>query len=101
MSLERGAGGFRGNGRGLTKPAKRLTPHGAIPRRAKTSKISPRKRLARLPAYDEKKLLKGEREALKFDIDLEVPRGQLCAIAGPVGAGGSSLVQGMIGRTVL
>ena len=50
------------------------------------------------PVHDEKKLLKKEREVFKlYGIDLEVPRGQLCAIVGPIGAGKSSLVQGMIG----
>lgn len=48
--------------------------------------------------WDEKQFLKKEREAFGLhDITLDVPRGQLCAIAGPVGAGKSSLVQGMIG----
>ena len=55
-----------------------------------------------LEACDEKKLLRREREAFKLhSIDLEVPRGQLCAIVGPVGAGKSSLVQGVIGGVTL
>lgn len=32
------------------------------------------------------------------DINLSIPRGQLCAIVGPVGSGKSSLLQGMIGE---
>jgi ABC-type polysaccharide/polyol phosphate transport system ATPase subunit len=32
------------------------------------------------------------------DINLTIPRGQLCAIVGPVGSGKSSLLQGMIGE---
>ena len=48
--------------------------------------------------HGEKKLLRREREVFRlYNIDLEVPRGQLCAIVGPTGAGKSSLVQGMIG----
>ncbi|SRR5258708_4114090 len=31
-------------------------------------------------------------------IDLEIPRGQLCAIVGPVGSGKSSLLQGLLGE---
>lgn len=31
------------------------------------------------------------------NINLEIPRGQLCAIVGPVGSGKSSLLQGLIG----
>jgi ABC-type glutathione transport system ATPase component len=31
------------------------------------------------------------------DINMSLPRGQLCAIVGPVGAGKSSLLQGLIG----
>ena len=55
-----------------------------------------------LPIHDEKKFLRKEREAFKlYDINLEVPRGQLCAIVGPIGAGKSSLVQGIIGGMAL
>lgn len=55
-----------------------------------------------LPTCDEKQPLKKEREVFKLhDIDLEIPHGQLCAIVGPVGAGKSSLVQGMIGGMAL
>lgn len=32
------------------------------------------------------------------DVTLSIPRGQLCAIVGPVGSGKSSLLQGMIGE---
>jgi len=32
------------------------------------------------------------------DIDVAIPRGQLCAIVGPVGSGKSSLLQAMIGE---
>ena len=54
------------------------------------------------PTHDEKKLLKKEREVFKlYNIDLEVPRGQLCAIVGPIGVGKSSLVQGIIGGMIL
>ena len=46
-----------------------------------------------LPTYNEKQLLEKERGVFKlYGIDLEVPRGLLCAIVGPVGAGKSSLV---------
>lgn len=31
------------------------------------------------------------------DINLSLPRGQLCAVVGPVGSGKSSLLQGLIG----
>lgn len=45
---------------------------------------------------DEKK--KSDRNVFKLnDINLEIPRGQLCAIVGPVGSGKSSLIQAMIG----
>lgn len=38
------------------------------------------------------------KEPFKMDgLNLEIPRGQLCAIVGPVGSGKSSLLQGLIG----
>jgi ABC-type multidrug transport system fused ATPase/permease subunit len=41
------------------------------------------------------------KEAFKMDdLNLEIPRGQLCAIVGPVGSGKSSLLQGLIGGTL-
>lgn len=33
-----------------------------------------------------------------MNVDLAIPRGQLCAIVGPVGSGKSSLLQGLIGE---
>jgi len=81
-------------GRELKKTAKRVTVEASC--RSKAVKDSAPQEPS--PVHDEKKLLKKEREVFKlYDIDLEVPRGQLCAIVGPVGAGKSSLVQGMIG----
>ncbi|KAG8769118.1 hypothetical protein FRC12_005151 [Ceratobasidium sp. 428] len=45
---------------------------------------------------EQKSLAKG---AFKIDgLNLEIPRGQLCAIVGPVGSGKSSLLQGLIGE---
>ena len=42
---------------------------------------------------------KGKEVAFKLqDIDFEIPRGQLCAIVGPVGNGKSSLLQGLLGE---
>lgn len=87
-------------GRELKNTAKRAT---YVPRRRsengqKIENSAPQEPSTSLSAFDEKQLLQKEREAFKLHhIDLEVPRGQLCAIVGPVGAGKSSLVQGMIG----
>jgi ABC-type transport system involved in cytochrome bd biosynthesis fused ATPase/permease subunit len=33
------------------------------------------------------------------DVNISLPRGQLCAVVGPVGSGKSSLLQGLIGGT--
>lgn len=41
---------------------------------------------------------KEERPFLLKDINLEVPRGRLCAIVGPVGSGKSSLLSGLLGE---
>jgi len=87
-------------GRGLKKTARRATyaPKGRSEKDTDAKSPTPQEPSTSLPAYDEKHLLKKEREVFKLhDIDLEVLRGQLCAIVGPVGAGKSSLVQGMIG----
>ena len=91
-------------GQGLGKTVKRATYalrcQSGKGREVENSAL--RKPSTSLSAYDEKKLLKREREAFKLhSIDLEVPHGQLCAIVGPVGAGKSSLVQGMIGGATL
>lgn len=49
---------------------------------------------------DEKK--RGDRDVFRLnDVNLDIPRGQLCAIVGPVGSGKSSLIQAMIGGTYL
>jgi len=74
----------------------------AVPRRTHVKSPTPQEPSTSLPPYDKKYLLKKERGVFKLhDIDLEVPRGQPCAIVGPVGAGKSSLVQGMIGGMAL
>ena len=91
-------------GRELKKTAKRAA---YLPgRRSEKDKVArdspPQEHTAPLPTNDEKKFLRREREVFKlYDINLEVPRGQLCAIVGPVGAGKSSLVQGIIGGRTL
>ena len=47
----------------------------------------------------EKPEVGGDENVFKLrDVDLTIPRGQLCAIVGPVGSGKSSLLQGMIGE---
>ena len=88
----------------MKKTAKRATRTSG--RHSKKDELAndstPRDPHAPPPAHDEKKFLGREREVFKlYDINLEVPRGQLCAIVGPVGAGKSSLVQGMIGGMAL
>lgn len=54
------------------------------------------------PVVQAEKPLSGKppavKEPFKMDgLNLEIPRGQLCAIVGPVGSGKSSLLQGLIG----
>jgi ATP-binding cassette subfamily C (CFTR/MRP) protein 1 len=39
-----------------------------------------------------------EQPFLLKDVNLEVPRGRLCAIVGPVGSGKSSLLSGLLGE---
>ncbi|EUC66120.1 ABC transporter protein YOR1, putative [Rhizoctonia solani AG-3 Rhs1AP] len=52
-----------------------------------------------LSSASEKPLTASIKEAFKMnDVNLEIPRGQLCAIVGPVGSGKSSLLQGLIGE---
>jgi len=41
---------------------------------------------------------KNEQPFLLEDVNLEVPRGRLCAIVGPVGSGKSSLLSGLVGE---
>lgn len=41
---------------------------------------------------------KDEEPFLLKDVNLEVPRGRLCAIVGPVGSGKSSLLSGLLGE---
>ena len=92
------------NGQGLKKTARRAThtPKGRSEKDTYVKSPTPQEPNTSLPAYDGKYLLKRERKVFELhDIDLEVPRGQLCAIVGPVGAGKSSLVQGMIGGMAL
>lgn len=41
---------------------------------------------------------KNEQPFLLKDVNLEIPRGRLCAIVGPVGSGKSSLLSGLLGE---
>jgi ABC-type glutathione transport system ATPase component len=91
-------------GRELRKTAKRATyaPRHRSERGQEVDSSVPQRPRTSHSVYDQKQLLKKERDVFKLhNIDLEVPRGQLCAIVGPVGAGKSSLVQGMIGGMTL
>ena len=47
---------------------------------------------------EEKARAKDEQPFLLKDVNLEVPRGRLCAIVGPVGSGKSSLLSGLLGE---
>ncbi|CAE6419804.1 unnamed protein product [Rhizoctonia solani] len=52
-----------------------------------------------LSSTSEKPPITSIKEPFKMnDVNLEIPRGQLCAIVGPVGSGKSSLLQGLIGE---
>jgi len=54
-----------------------------------------------LNALDEKARLQAEAEERVFqikDITIEIPRGMLVAVVGPVGSGKTSLLQGLIGE---
>ncbi|CAE7200833.1 unnamed protein product [Rhizoctonia solani] len=52
-----------------------------------------------LAPTSEKPTIAPTKEPFKMsNINLEIPRGQLCAIVGPIGSGKSSLLQGLIGE---
>jgi len=92
----------REKARGLKNNAKRVVPRRSSKKGQEIKKSVPQEPSTSLATYDEKQLLRKEREIFRLhDINLEVPRGQLCAIVGPVGAGKSSLVQGMTGGATL
>ncbi|KAJ1310438.1 hypothetical protein OPQ81_007171 [Rhizoctonia solani] len=73
------------------------------PRRALLGRLRARfsgaKAIPTPPSEGEKPTTAPAKEPFKMtNINLEIPRGQLCAIVGPVGSGKSSLLQGLIGE---
>jgi ABC-type polysaccharide/polyol phosphate transport system ATPase subunit len=70
-----------------------------VPPDAEDKKSKRRSKSARKGASQAPAKIEGDEHAFKLkDIDLTIPRGQLCAIVGPVGSGKSSMLQGMIGE---
>jgi hypothetical protein len=84
-------GGGKGHGRGGGGGG----GGGKVPKKKRGKKGGGGKEKA--PEVEEDKPKEEERIFKLRDIEFDVPRGQLCAIVGPVGSGKSSLLQGLIG----
>lgn len=69
-----------------------------LPQDLKKAKISRRRTAAPAPAPDAPKEVAPEKLFKINNLDLVIPRGQLVAIVGPVGAGKTSMLQGLIGE---